>query len=469
MTRAGGDFFSALRRAVQGMVQEREMDPAAVLRALEADQTVKREEVVWSGLQDFLTREQNAGSRVTRADMNAWLDANEVRVYEVPKGTLPRDRAEQDRLSQNATQAQQRFQALRGREAVVKSDLRHRIADVLLSTPELRAGLLRMAQYQGASRGWNPSTRDVLEEYDELAALARRPAAQPGQLRGPAEARDLLDNLRVRVATVAGESLLAERPGGDPYEFGYHAPFFSPGYPDRSTPLLRPVGDLKKEWQDYQRRVEDAQTAYRVAQALEQPQPRAGGLANWVRERWANLPGASPDTSREFLLVLGGRQTPGTTAGQVQGTPGAIPTPGAEPGVLNQVYPTHWDEPNVLLHVRVTDRRTRTAGGCCSSRRSRATGTSRPGRRATGSPAPSARPGRAGPRRSSGRCARPPRTPSRPGSTTSAARSTRRRCGRSTPTASSTTAPGASRSWTPRPCLQGRSGRCACATPTGTR
>jgi DNA-binding ferritin-like protein (Dps family) len=77
-------FFSAVRNAVDAIPMEK--GSASQMRAMIAKgEGVKAEEMAWTGLDDFLKGKKS----VTKAEIKEYMDANQVRIEEVVKGTAP--------------------------------------------------------------------------------------------------------------------------------------------------------------------------------------------------------------------------------------------------------------------------------------------------------------------------------------------------------------------------------------------
>jgi DNA-binding ferritin-like protein (Dps family) len=77
-------FFSAVRNAVDALPMEK--GGASQMRAMIAKgEGVKAEEMAWTGLDDFLKGKKS----VTKAEIKEYMDANQVRIEEVVKGTAP--------------------------------------------------------------------------------------------------------------------------------------------------------------------------------------------------------------------------------------------------------------------------------------------------------------------------------------------------------------------------------------------
>jgi hypothetical protein len=215
-------FYSALQQAVT-QLPEGKLSPAQLGKQLLALPEVKRDQIVWSGLDDYLTEKLQAnggrGEAVTKGELSTWLQDHDVRVYEIAKGNTTAPAEARDLLAAH-NQAKQDHD-----DAVVRSDQARTTA--IEQTQQILMGAqdrIRASQGQGA-RGMADleNTYDhadtLIEGYPNIPrgesvfdTIANDPQNGPGSLRGlgpllqtlTPEERAKIDALRLEAETARG-------------------------------------------------------------------------------------------------------------------------------------------------------------------------------------------------------------------------------------------------------------------------
>lgn len=297
-------FYSALQQAVTQLPEGR-LSPAQLGKQLLALPEVKRDQIVWSGLDDYLTEKLQAnggrGEAVTKGELSTWLQDHDVRVYEIAKGNSA-DPALRRQVVETHAQAQERYQDV---QDTYRDSHAQRIEDArqILTTAQDR---VRAEQGQGHITG----LEDTYVHADAL--IGGYPNVPPGESVFEAIAQD------------------------------------SRGGPGSLSPLLQALTPEERAQIDALRRADadegDAvMNAYRAEtdarMAMMNTQERTnlpGGPAEWAKAGYVMPEGWAPEANaREFLLTLGPRSD-----------------------MPDWQKPAHWQEPNVIAHLRVSDRMT---------------------------------------------------------------------------------------------------------------
>ena len=320
-------FYSALQRAVEQLPAGR-LSPAQLGKQLLAQPDVKREQLVWSGLDDYLTGKLQAnngrGEAVTRDELAGWLRDHDVRVYEVQKGSAgdPQAQTRLEATLQEAAaasdNASNRLQALERTSENETWDILGQAHERLRQTEEGRLAL------DPTGMGYGVDVQDAASQFLWGYPNAPRDRSLFDFLGEEQFSRDPDD-------PYAAELTPEERQRG----LGHASPLYAALTPEERTRL----DAIRSEYRD----AADAQNAAQVAYVeAEQAAGEArsaslpGGPAKWLD--YANgglyLPGAqAPEANaREFLLTLGPRPD------------------------MPDFEGAHWEEPNVTVHIRMTDR-----------------------------------------------------------------------------------------------------------------
>ena len=303
-------FFSALQRAVTALPAGK-LAPNQLARQLLAQPDVKKEQLVWSGVEDYLTGKLQAnngrGEAVTKEELATWLQEHDVRVYEVQKGqATPVDANERARLEYEQRSLQNRAEE----------------AQYELGSVEQRGeneAFLILARIQDRM-GQTPEGQRALEQGSDQGSLA-------------AQVMFGYSNLPKDVPFFQA----LERESGGTGGEGWMEPVLAAATPEERAQLEA----IRQEWQDADQAhtavldaLEQTETALRAAEGSTLP----GGPTKWVdyADGGLNLPGIEePDANpREFLLTLGPRAD------------------------MPQFTESHWDEPNVIAHIRMSSRMT---------------------------------------------------------------------------------------------------------------
>ena len=297
VTTQGTVLFSALREAVDARLPARAR-ASQVKAILEGTPGVKPEQRKWTGLDDYLDAKVADGDLpVTKAELQGWLDANDVRVYEIGKGTVTpaNNRAE----VQTATQAYQQAQAeARDAQAAATTELLRQerpVTDLVMATAT------RVAEARGET--WTPFQRE--QANSSAWVIAQR-------------------LLRGEVAN--------------------------------NHPILRELtGDERNAIMDATRRGQELSRLHAEAEERLRVATRAYG--NAVNTRSRELPGGTAEYKRRGLTLAGALEPLADYREYLLVLPSRAGTGEGDPRRGRPDFTAnHWGEPNVIAHVRVTDR-----------------------------------------------------------------------------------------------------------------